>query len=675
MAQPTDRRDDSSGRLPQPGTAAHAALIAQAARSLDAGDMATAIDVCERLLTARPSDAKATQLFAVVLMRRGDLAGAVQMMQGASAAAPSDAEIWRNLGAMLGQQNRSREAADAFFRALELDPADGATYAQLGMALEQIDMVDEAEKVYRRGIDADPNNAQNWKRLGDRLFEKKDLEGAIEATDRALDLKPDYVEALANLCHLMRQACDWQELDRVDRALDEQTATAIAAGRKCGEPPMLCLIRSPDPMRHRAIADAAARSLVARVRTLGTDFPMAARRRKCDRIRLGYVGATFHNHPDSHLCCGIFRRHDRGRFVVNAYSFGPDDGSEYRRRIVEGCDSFVDLRGEETAAAAQRIYDDEIDVLIGVTGHTVGSRTNVCALRPAPVQIAYLDYPGTVGGGIFDYTVADSVVAPDGHDAYYAEALIRMPHTYQPTDGDQEVGPRRTRTDYGLPEAGLVLASFVNNYKIDAALFDVWMRLLEDLPNTVLWLLRSNDAAEANLRREAAARGIAPDRLVFDGKQAKPDHVARLALADLCLDTLLYNGHTTTSDALFAGVPVLTVAGSHFPGRVAASILQAIGAPELVAGSLKEYQAMALRLATDEESRLALRHRIELNRGYWPLFDTDRYVRNLETGYEQAWQAWLDNRKPRALRIVDIRPMASPRVTTASAVAGSAPAS
>ena len=662
MAQPPDMRGDSTERLPAPGSAAHAALIARAARSLDAGDMAVAIDICERLLTALPSDARAIQLFAVVLMRRGDLAGAIQMMQSAAEAAPKDAEIWRNLGAMLGQQNRSREAVDAFSRALELDGSDGSIYAQLGMALEQIDRADEAEKIYRRGIAADPNNAQNWKRLGDRLFEKKDLNGAIEATDRALDLKPDYVEALASLCHLMRQACDWDELDKVDRALDEQTAPAIAAGRKCGEPPMLCLIRSPDPMRHRAIADATARNLAARVRTLAPAFPMDARRHKRDRIRLGYVGATFHNHPDAHLCCGIFKRHDRSRFVVNAYSFGPDDGSSYRRRIVEGCDNFIDLRGAETVAAAQRIYDDKVDVLIGITGHTVGSRTNICALRPAPVQIAYLDYPGTIGGGIFDYNIADSVVAPEGHDAFYTEALIRMPHTYQPTDGDQEVGPLRTRADYGLPEDALLLASFVNDYKIEPALFDVWMRLLADLPDAVLWLLRSNEAAEGNLRREAVARGIAPERLVFDGKQAKPDHIARLALADLCLDTLLYNGHTTTSDALFAGVPVLTVAGTHFPGRVAASILQSIGAPELVTGSLAEYQAMALRLATDEESRLALRARIELNRRHWPLFDTDRYVRNLETGYEQVWQAWLDNRPPRALRIVDIKPMAAPRL-------------
>jgi predicted O-linked N-acetylglucosamine transferase (SPINDLY family) len=657
--------ESPNGKIAQPvqlDAAAHAAEIAKAMCALDSGNTAVAIDICERLLTANAADAKAIQLFAVVLMRRGDLAGAIEMMRRAVDAAPGDAEMWRNFGAMLGQQGRGREAVDAFFRAIEIDQSDGATYAQLGMALEQIELPDEAEKVYRRGIDVAPDNAQNWKRLGDRLFEKKDLNGAIEATDRALDLKPDYVEALANLCHQLRQACDWLDLEQVDRKLDAQTADAIAAGRKCGEPPMLCLIRSPDPMRHLAIADATAKNLVQRVRTLSDEFPMEVRRRPRDRIRLGYVGATFHNHPDSHLCCGIFERHDRGRFDVNVYSFGPDDGSSFRRRIERGCDSFVDLRGAETADAARRIYQDEVDILIGVTGHTVGSRLNVCALRPAPVQIAYLDYPGTIGGGIFDYLIVDPVVAPDGHDAFFTETLIRMPHCYQANDGGQEIGALPSRADYRLPDGALVLASFVNNYKIDPALFDVWMRLLVDLPGAALWLLRSNDAAEANLRKEAAARGIDANRLIFDGKCAKPDHLARLALADLCLDTLLYNGHTTTSDALFAGVPVLTVEGTHFPGRVAASILHAIGAPELIAASLDEYQLLARRLATDDEMRLGIRSRIETNRHRWPLFDTDRYVRNLESGYEQAWQGFATGQTRRPIRIVDVKPMAAANV-------------
>ena len=662
MTQHSDGGNDTLARNSAGPAPDHTALIGQALRALDAGDAAAAIGICEQILTANPSDPKGLQLFAVVLMRRGDLGGAVEMMQRAAAAAPADAEIWRNLGAMLGQQNRAREAVDAFSRALQLDRSDGGTYAQLGMALEKIDLADEAERVYRRGIEVDPNNAQNWKRLGDRLFEKKDLNAAIEAMDCALDLKPDYVEALAALSHLLRQACDWPDLPKVDRALDERTADAIAKGQKSGEPPMLCLIRSPDPMRHRAIADATARSLASRVRTLGITFSLERPRQKNDPIRLGYLASTFHNHPDSHLACGIFHHHDRSRFNVAAYSFGPDDGSEYRRRISEGCDRFVDLRGVETGDAARRIHDDGIDILVGMTGHTIGSRTDICALRPAPVQIAYLDYPGTIGGGIFDYCVADNVVAPDGHDPYFTEALIRMPHCYQPNDNEQQVGNAGSRADHGLPDDGLVLASFVNNYKIDPILFDAWMGVLRDVPGSVLWLLRSNQAAEDNLRREAALRDVDPNRLIFDGKRPKPDHIARLAHADLCLDTLLYNGHTTTSDALFAGVPVVTVAGTHFPGRVAASILQAIGAPDLIAGSLAEYRAIALRLATDDEARRAVRARIEANRRSWPLFDTERYVRNLETGYEQVWQHFLAGEKPRALRIVDIKPMAMPGV-------------
>jgi protein O-GlcNAc transferase len=650
----------ATGSVPDAG-AVGGATIEAAMRALDAGDLLAAIDICERRLTADVADAKAIQLLGVVLMRRGDLAGAVEMMQRATRAAPMDGEMWRNYGAMLGQQGRTREAAEALFKAIEIDKRDAVAYAQLGMALEQLGLSDEAERIYRRGIDADPDNAQNWKRLGERLFEKKDLNGAIEATDRALDLQPNYTEALANLANQLRQACDWPDLAKVEAELDKQTEPAIAAGRKSGEPPMLCLIRSPDPLRHRAIADAAARHLMQRMRSRGVDFPMETRRRKRDRIVLGYLAASFHNHPDAHLCCGIFERHDRDRFAIRAYSFGPDDGSDYRRRIQAGCDAFVDLRGADPVDAARRIYDDEVDILIGITGHTVGSRLDVCALRPAPLQIAFLDYPGTVGGGIFDYLLADSIVAPEGHDPYFTEMLFRMPYCYQPNDGAQKIVGAPTRREFGLPENGLVLASFVNNYKIDAALFGVWMRLLDDLPDSVLWLLRSNDAAEENLRREAVSRGIDPARLIFDGKRAKPEHLARLGLADLCLDTLLYNGHTTTSDALFAGVPVITLAGGHFPGRVAASILEAIGVPELIVGSLQEYQAVALNLGTDAEARAALRHRIAVNRDRWPLFDTARYVRNLESGFEQVWSLEVAGGIRRPLRVADLQPPARAR--------------
>ncbi|MEX1107706.1 MAG: tetratricopeptide repeat protein [Dongiaceae bacterium] len=660
METPSDPSTRPAAPAPGSGRSDNVSIEA-AMRALEAGDLTRALDICERRLTANMADAKAIQLFGVILMRRGDLAGATEMMKRATAVAPNDGEMWRNYGAMLGQQGRMREAVDAFFKAIDLNKRDAVAYAQLGMALENLGLGDEAERIYRRGIDADPNNAQNWKRLGERLFEKKDLNGAIEATDRALDLQPGYTEALANLSNQLRQACDWPDLAKVETELDAQTADAIASGQKTGEPPMLSLIRSPDPARHRAIADATSRHLVQRMRARGAAFSMVERRRKRERITLGYLAASFHNHPDAHLCCGIFERHDRNRFAVRAYSFGPDDGSAYRRRIEAGCDAFVDLRGADAVDAAKRIYEDEVDILIGITGHTVGSRLDVCALRPAPLQVSFLDYPGTIGGGIFDYLVADPVVAPEGHDEYFTETLIRMPHCYQPNDGDQKIADAPTRRDFDLPDDALVLASFVNNYKIDAALYGVWMRLLDDLPHAVLWLLRSNDAAEENLRREAHARGVDPARLVFDGKRAKPDHLARLGLADLCLDTLLYNGHTTTSDALFAGVPVVTLEGRHFPGRVAGSILRAIGLPELMVGSLEEYRAVALMLATDADARAGLRQRIAVNRIRWPLFDTERYVRNLENGFEQAWALHVAAAVRRPLRLVDLQPLARAR--------------
>ena len=314
----------------------------------------------------------------------------------------------------------------------------------------------------------------------------------------------------------------------------------------------------------------------------------------------------------------------------------------------------VELRGLDTEEAARQIHGDRVDLLIDLDGHIQGERLDIMALRPAPVTATYLGFPGTVGANFIDYLIADKTVVPPDHAPFYVEQLVYLPHSYQCNDRDQTVSSRQvSRLEFGLPQNALVLCSFNQAYKIEPVMFDGWMRLLRALPEAVLWLWRNNDVAEGNLRREAVARGVASERLIFSGTLKRAEHLARLPLADLALDTRVCNGHTTTSDALFAGVPVVTLMGRHFASRVSASLLTAIGVPELITHSLDEYETLVLHLSRDKSARHALRDRIRLNRATMPLFDTHRFVRNLERAFEMMVGIWRHGEPPRQINLDD----------------------
>ena len=381
---------------------------------------------------------------------------------------------------------------------------------------------------------------------------------------------------------------------------------------------------------------------------------MEDRRARGPRITLGYLSGDFHDHPTAHLMGGLFALHDRDAFRVIAYSHGRDDGSAYRKRLEGECDSFVDIRDMDPGQAARRIYDDHVDILIDLKGHTEGNWLEICALRPAPVVATYLGFPGTTGAGFIDYILTDRIVSPEDHAAFYSETFAYLPHCYQVNDRTQAIaGDRVTRAGCGLPGDAFVFCSFNKNYKIEPAMFGVWMDLLAGTPDSVLWLMRGNDLAEGNLRREAAVRGIAADRLVFAGGLPKDRHLARLGLADLALDTRVCNGHTTTSDALWAGVPVITIKGGHFASRVSASILNAVGLPELVTGSLDAYAALAGELSHDPDRLRQLRDRLAENRLSEPLFDTPRFVKNLERAYQRMWERFVEGSAPRRIEVAE----------------------
>jgi len=353
-----------------------------------------------------------------------------------------------------------------------------------------------------------------------------------------------------------------------------------------------------------------------------------------ERIRVAYVSADFHAHATSMLMAGIFEQHDRRRFETIAISFGRDDGSRMRGRVKQAFERFIDVRGKSDAEIAQAMREMEIDIAIDLKGYTSEARPAVFSLKPAPLQVNYLGFPGTMGASFMDYLIADRIVLPDEHKAFYSEQVVTLPGTYQPNDRSRETAEAPAgRASVGLPEQGFVFCCFNNSYKIQPSVFDIWMRLLRGVPESVLWLLDDNAAATRNLRQEAATRGVDAGRLVFAARVDLPEHLARHRLADLFLDTLPYNAHTTASDALWTGLPVVTCMGNTFAGRVAASVLHAAGLPELVTPSLADYEAMALRLARDPAALAGIKSRLAHNRETAPLFDAARFTRHLEAAY------------------------------------------
>ncbi len=447
--------------------------------------------------------------------------------------------------------------------------------------------------------------------------------------DTAVSLNPNFAEAIAQLVYQLKQNCDWGRIDSLTRRLIDAVDANSAP---------------VNPFVFLSLDTTLGQQLQCARQWAAAHFPAhgaKAAARVSDRITLGYLSADFQEHATAQLIAELFVLHDRSRFRVIGYSYGHDDGSAARRRLAESFDAFVDLETASHTDAAARIREDGVDILIDLKGYTTDARPEIVALRPAPIQVNYLGYPGTMGTEAIDYILVDPFVVPPSEQIHFTEKLVHLPDCYQVNDRRRPIAsPIPTRAECGLPDGAFVFCCLSAPYKITAPMFDIWMRLLAAVPHSVLWLLESSPGATANLQREAEGRltgGSA--RLKFAPGLPNPQHLARLAVADLFLDTLPYNAHTLTSDALWAGCPVVTCAGATFASRVAGSVLHAVGLPELVTTSLADYEALALRLARDPARLQAIRTKLKNNRLATPLFDSERLTRNIEAAYEEMWRA------------------------------------
>src|ERR1700730_16347718 len=506
---------------------------------------------------------------------------------------------------------------------------------------------EEAGASYERAYACDPTNvdAAMGAALGRALaFLSSDkYVDAINAFEHLLLLRPDHTSAASFRLFSKMTICDWSNYQEEVGGL----VSKVGEGSSVGEGLSVAI---PFPLV--ASSGSAAAQLKCAADCVNGDFPNSFRPLAADeayghdKIRVAYVSADFHDHATANLMASVFERHDRDKFEINAVSFGPPSTSEMRRRLVGAFDRFIDVRLKSDQAIAEAIRELEIDIAIDLKGFTKDCRPGIFARRPAPIQVNYLGYPGTTGASFIDYIIADRVVIPVADQQFYSENVVYLPDSYQPND-DRRPRPasRTSRADEGLPEQGFVFCSFNNTYKITPMIFDIWMRLLRRVDGGVLWLLQANEFAPNHLRKEAEKRGVPANRVIFAKRTSFEDHLARHHLADLFLDTLPVNAHTTASDALWMGLPVLTCAGTTFAGRVAASLLSAAGLEELITRSLEDYESLALKLARDQSLLDTVRERIESSH-HGPLFDTALFTRHIEAAYTQMWNRLQRGERP-----------------------------
>ncbi|MBV8651295.1 MAG: tetratricopeptide repeat protein [Alphaproteobacteria bacterium] len=568
---------------------------------------------------------------------------AVARYEAALALAPGYAEARHNLGNALLDLRRPDAALAQYEGALALRPDYAEAVNGLSNALLALGRSEAAVERYRQAIALDPRLGLAHYNLGVALYRLGRYPEALASYRRAIALDPGDGRALSAAAMLSRRMCRW-----ADDASDRKALIAAVDGGVPDIAPLVLSAVVDDPSRQSL----AARRSVAhhRLDRLPPLWDGAVYRH--DKIRLAYFCGHFRSHPMSFLMAELFERHDRSLFEVIALSWGADDGSSIRRRIERSFDRFIEVGSLSDIDLARHIRALEIDIVVDITGITENGRLAVLARRPAPIQVSYLAAPMTSGAEFMDYILVDPFIVPADQQPHFAEKLVHLPDCYLVTDSTQEIAePAPSRAECGLPESGFVFACFNNPYKIAPQLFDIWMRLLRAVPGSVLWLLGDNPSAIENLRREAAAREVAPDRLVFAARCPLPLHLARHRRADLFLDALPLNAHTTASDALWAGLPLVTCPGRGFAARVAGSILHAVGLPELVTGNLDEYEALALDLARTPARRDAIRRRLAENRLRAPLFDTDRFRRNIEAAYHEMWRTWQCGEPPRAFAV------------------------
>ena len=605
-----------------------------------------ALESYDRVLAVNPEHARALVNRANLLHMCGRTDEAVGCYRRALDVEPDDAAAHTNMGKALRELRRVDEALAAHERALAIEPNLVEALVNRGIALKELGRVEEAVASYERALAIEGGNAEALYNKGLALAILDRHEQAFASFEAALRNRPDHPHALSALADAALQTCHWGAME----SLRGEIEVGIRDGRAIITPfTLLGYSDSPDLQLQ------CSRQYIADRFRHPSPPPWQGTMKPRRKLRIAYLSADFQQHATSFLLAELLELHDRNRFEVVGVSWGKDDGSATRARLGKAFDRFLDVGALGDLDVARRLRAEDVAIAIDLKGLTGNNRLGIFAHRPAPIQVAYLGYPATVGSTFLDYVLADPVVLPFDQQEHWTERIVHLPDCYQANDRQRPYpSPTVTRADLGLPDRGFVFCCLNNNWKITAPVFDIWMRLLRDTPGSVLWLLDDNAGAKRNLSREAQARGVDAGRLVFAARAIPEAHLARHRFADLFLDTLPYNAHTTASDALWMGVPVLTCLGQALAGRVAGSLLHSVGLPELVAHGLEDYEAMARRLVAEPATLQGIKTRLEEGRLSAPLFDSARFCRHIEAAYLEMWETHRRGESPRSFAVSDV---------------------
>lgn len=597
------RSRGSNGHAMESGVAGDAsqAMLAEAVKALQEGKPSKAESLCRKIIKKQPKHFNALHVLGIACRDLGKPKDGVRFLKQSIALAPEHADTHNNLGTALVALERYEEAVEAYWQAIELQPKSVMAHDNLGLALNALGRQDKA----------------------------------IESFQRVLKIDPERSRALSEIAALSRQICDWRSHTDLRKSMVNRANKASP-----GINPYWLLSYSDDPALLRKCAHRFAQDEIAKM------VPVSHRASKTDdRIRIAYVSANFQEHPVAHRILPVIKAHDRDRFDVIGVSFGEDDGSPVRKDLADAFDQFHDVRTRADRDIAQLIADRKVHITVDLTGYTDDLRPSILACRPAPIQVNYLGFTGTLGADHIDYIIADRFVIPKGHDQHFAETLVRLPEcTLVSPPHEQIPDSAAIRSEAGLPAEGIVFCAFNDIYEIIPEMFDIWMRLLTAIPGSVLWLMSENELTKRNLRQEAVDRGVDGERLVFAAGAPHDERARLMSAADLFLDTVPQNSHWTALQALGVGVPVIASEGRSFPGRVTAGLLRSMRMQELVAETLEDYERLARGLARDPEWLARIGGRLAKNRLDSPPFDLKQFTRDLENAYQVMVKVWSEDR-------------------------------
>jgi protein O-GlcNAc transferase len=615
------------------------------------GDFKEAILALKQAKKLRPNDEMIYLNLGNAFFSLGEISQALLSLKKAITLNPLFTEAYCSLGIIYRETKSYPKAVEYFEKAITINPDFEDPYILLGNLYQLEGRYESGISWFKKSLKINTENASTHSCIGELYFEKGEERKAISYFKKAVKLDPEFAAGYSSLIKAMLKTCSWKNLKKYNQKLDRLTLDALDRNKKVFESPFLNLVRHSNSSLNYQIANVHSQSVTQKIKNIGIAFNFGKRKNLNNKIHVGYLSNNFRNHPTAALLHDLFGFHNRDHFKVSCYSYGPDDDSEQRKHIKHTCDNFVDIDKLDDTEAAKKICNDKVDILVDLVGYMKDNRIAISAFHPAPIQIRWLGMAGTTGSDFFEYLIADRIIIPEQESKYYSEELIYLPKCYQLNSYKSFHIEKTEKSRWGLPSDHFIFCSFNTTYKIDPSIFKGWLYILKKVPKSLLWLLVQSDLAKENLKQFTNESGISSERILFAERLPRRMHLQRLSCADLSLDTFAINGAATTSDALWAKVPVLTIKGNHFASRMSASILNAVGLSELILDNMKDYQDKAIELAQNSTALSDLKNKLFHKIDSSQLFETNRSIKILEKAYKICWDLYKQGKPSQQLKV------------------------